>query len=318
MGSSFVRAVVTGGAGFLGSHVCEQLLRRGTDVVCVDNFLTGSPGNLSTVREDSRFTLMQADASTGLAVEGPVDLVMHLACPASPADYLRHPIETMRSGGLSTMHALDLAHRKGARFVLASTSEVYGDPLEHPQRESYWGNVNPIGPRSVYDESKRFSEALTAAYRREHGLRTGIARIFNSYGPRLRPEDGRMIPTFIRQALDGDELTVTGHGRQTRSICYVDDTVTGLLALAHSECEGPVNIGNPHEFTVLEIAQRIQRLTGSRSPIRHVDAMVDDPQRRCPDISLAKRLLGWQPVVEVDDGLQRTASWFARMRADAV
>jgi dTDP-glucose 4,6-dehydratase len=238
------------------------------------------------------------------------DVVFHLASAASPRDYLALPIETLRAGSHGTEHALDLARRDGARFVLASTSEVYGDPHEHPQREQYWGNVNPIGPRSVYDEAKRYAEALTSAYRREHGLDTAIARIFNTYGPGMRVHDGRMIPAFLHQALAGEPITVTGTGEQTRSICYVEDTVRGLLALARSGHPGPVNIGNPHELTVRQVAERITEITGSRSTIELVDAMVDDPQRRCPDISLARDALGWEPKIDADDGLRRTAAWF--------
>jgi len=240
------------------------------------------------------------------------DVVFRLASAASPRDYLALPLETLRAGSHGTEHALDLARRDGARFVLASTSEVYGDPLEHPQREEYWGNVNPIGPRSVYDEAKRFAEALTFAYRREHGVDTGIARIFNTYGPGMRAHDGRMIPAFVDQALKGEPITVTGTGEQTRSICYVEDTVRGLLALARSDHPGPVNIGNPHELTVREVADRIKDITGSDSPIEYVDAVVDDPQRRCPDIALARDVLGWEPKIDADDGLRRTAAWFRR------
>ena len=303
MGFEADRVVVTGGAGFLGSHLCEELLRRGARVVCVDNFATGREENLPA---HPRFEFVRGDVAEGLDVSGPLDVVLHLACPASPADYLRHPVRTMRSGGLGTMHALELARRTGARFVLASTSEVYGDPLEHPQRESYWGNVNPIGPRSVYDEAKRFAEALAFAYHREYSVDIGVARIFNSYGPRMRSDDGRMIPTFLRQATNGEPLTVTGDGTQTRSVCYVDDTVRGLVALAGSDLVGPVNLGNPDELTVLEIAEHVLRATGSRSPIHHVEAMEDDPRRRCPDITLAEQALGWKPEVDIQDGLRRT------------
>ncbi|WP_433271939.1 UDP-glucuronic acid decarboxylase family protein [Actinosynnema sp. CS-041913] len=297
----FERAVVTGGAGFLGSHVCEALLRRGTRVVCVDDFRTGSPDN---VPEGAG--LVVADVAKPLDLLGDVDLVLHLACPASPVDYLRSPVETMKSGGFGTLHALELAARKGARIVVASTSEVYGDPLEHPQRETYWGNVNPIGPRSVYDEAKRFGEALTCAFRREHSVDTGIVRIFNTYGPRMRPDDGRMIPTFVRQARAGEPLTVHGDGSQTRSLCHVDDLVRGLLAMADSDQAGPVNLGNPEEVTVLEVARRVTEVTGSRSGIRHVEPMEDDPRRRRPDITLARELLGWQPEIDLAEGLRRS------------
>lgn len=302
MGIESGRVVVTGGGGFLGSHLCEELLRRGARVVCVDNFSTGREENLP---RHPRLELVRGDVARGVDVSGPVDTVLHLACPASPADYLRRPVETMRTGGLGTMCALELARRTGARFVLASTSEVYGDPLEHPQRESYWGNVNPIGPRSVYDEAKRFAEALTFAHRREYSVDTGVARIFNSYGPRMRADDGRMIPTFLRQATRGEPLTVAGDGTQTRSLCYVDDTIRGLVALAGSDLAGPVNLGGPDELTVLEIAEHVLRVTGSRSPIHHVDAMVDDPRRRCPDISLAEQALDWKPEIDIQEGLRR-------------
>ncbi|RKT54050.1 NAD-dependent epimerase/dehydratase family protein [Saccharothrix australiensis] len=297
----FQRAVVTGGAGFLGSHVCEALLRRGAGVVCVDDFRTGSPDN---VPEGAG--LVVADVSKPLNLLGPVDLVLHLACPASPVDYLRTPVETMKSGGFGTLHALELAARKGARVVVASTSEVYGDPLEHPQRETYWGNVNPIGPRSVYDEAKRFGEALTCAFRREHGVDTGIVRIFNTYGPRMRPDDGRMIPTFVRQARAGVPLTVHGDGSQTRSLCHVDDLVRGLLTMADCDHPGPVNLGNPEEVTVLEVARRVIEVTGGRSGVRHVEPMEDDPRRRRPDISLAREVLGWQPEIDLAEGLRRS------------
>ncbi|CAL9551988.1 UDP-glucose 4-epimerase [Actinosynnema sp. ALI-1.44] len=297
----FERAVVTGGAGFLGSHVCEALLKRGTAVTCVDDFRTGSPDNVP-----EGVGVVVADVSKPLDLLGPVDLVMHLACPASPVDYLRDPVGTMKTGGLGTLHALELAKRKNARIVVASTSEVYGDPLEHPQRETYWGNVNPIGPRSVYDEAKRFGEALTCAFRREYGTDTGIVRIFNTYGPRMRTDDGRMIPTFFSQALAGEPLTVHGDGSQTRSLCHVDDLVRGLVAMAHSDHPGPVNLGNPEEVTVLEVARRVIEVCGSESEIRHVEPMEDDPRRRRPDISLAREVLGWEPRIDLAEGLRRS------------
>ncbi|MFC6089992.1 UDP-glucuronic acid decarboxylase family protein [Saccharothrix lopnurensis] len=299
----FERAVVTGGAGFLGSHVCEALLAGGARVVCVDDFRTGSPANLP---EDPGLDVVVADVCDPLDVPGPVDLVLHLACPASPVDYLRMPVETLRTGALGTQHALDLARANGARVVVASTSEVYGDPLEHPQRETYWGNVNPIGPRSVYDEAKRYGEALTCAYAREYGVDAGIVRIFNTYGSRMRPDDGRMVPTFLRQALAGEPLTVHGDGRQTRSLCHVDDLVRGLLAMAGSDHLGPVNLGNPEEVTVLEVARRIVEFTGSASRVEHVGAMTDDPRRRRPDISRARELLGWEPRIALAEGLRRS------------
>jgi dTDP-glucose 4,6-dehydratase len=312
------RVVVTGGAGFLGSYLCERLLAQGNDVICMDNFLTGSPRNVEHLMGRPRFHVVECDLTGFVHVPGDVDLVMHFASAASPADYLRHPIETLKVGSLGTLHALGLAGEKDARFVLASTSEVYGDPLEHPQREDYWGNVNPVGPRSVYDEAKRFAESLTTAYRNSRGADTGIVRIFNTYGPRMRPHDGRAIPTFIRQALTGEPITVTGDGTQTRSICYVDDTVEGVLALAGSDFEGPVNIGNPAELTMTELAETIRGLTGSSAPIVYVDRPVDDPAVRRPDTTLAAERLGWQPRVDALTGLRRTIAWFEEELGAAV
>ncbi|MBB2912039.1 dTDP-glucose 4,6-dehydratase [Streptosporangium becharense] len=306
------RVVVTGGAGFLGSHLCERLVGEGAEVVCMDNFLTGSPHNVEHLLGRPSFRLVECDLTGFVHVVGDVDLVLHFASAASPVDYMRLPIETLKVGSLGTLHALGLAREKGARFLLASTSEVYGDPLEHPQRETYWGNVNPVGPRSVYDEAKRFAESLTTAYRNSRGADTAIVRIFNTYGPRMRPHDGRAIPTFIRQALGGEPITVAGDGTQTRSVCYVDDTVEGILTLARSGFEGPVNIGNPAEMTVLALAETIRDLVGSRSPIRFVERPVDDPEVRRPDTSLAAARLGWRPRVDVVEGLRRTISWFAR------
>ncbi|MCT9930841.1 SDR family oxidoreductase [Planotetraspora sp. A-T 1434] len=305
-----LRVVVTGGAGFLGSYLCERLLDRGAEVICMDNFLTGSPRNVEHLIGRPAFRLLECDLTGFVHVPGQVDLVLHFASAASPVDYLRHPIETLKVGSIGTLHALGLAKEKGARFVLASTSEVYGDPLEHPQRESYWGNVNPVGPRSVYDEAKRFAESLTTAYRNSHGTDTGIVRIFNTYGPRMRPHDGRAIPTFIRQALTGEPITVAGDGSQTRSICYVADTVEGVLALAESDFEGPVNIGNPTEMSVIELAETIRRLAGSSSPVTFVERPVDDPAVRRPDASLAAERLGWRPRVDPVSGLRRTIAWF--------
>jgi dTDP-glucose 4,6-dehydratase len=302
----FRHAVVTGGAGFLGSHLADRLLAGGTRVTCLDNFLTGNPENVAHLQSDERFRLVKTDVTDYLHVAGDVDLVLHFASPASPADYLRLPIETMKVGSIGTLHALGLAKDKGARFVLASTSEAYGDPQVHPQPEDYWGHVNPVGPRGVYDEAKRFAEALTTAYRATHGTDTAIVRIFNTYGPRMRAHDGRAIPTFLRQALDGVPLTVAGDGRQTRSVCYVADTVSGVLAVAASELVGPVNVGCPEELTVLEIAQSIIEATGSRSPITFIDRPIDDPMVRRPDISLIQRELGWQPRVSWRDGLSST------------
>ncbi|WP_290060859.1 NAD-dependent epimerase/dehydratase family protein [Amycolatopsis solani] len=308
----FGRAVVTGGAGFVGAHLCELLLGEGLEVIAVDNLATSSADTLDGLLRHERFRFVRHDVTRPMPLNCRADVVFHLASAASPRDYLALPIETLRAGSHGTENALELARRDGARFVLASTSEVYGDPLEHPQREQYWGNVNPIGPRSVYDEAKRYAEALTSAYRREHGVDTGIARIFNTYGPGMRAHDGRMIPAFVDQALKGEPITVTGTGEQTRSICYVEDTVRGLLELARSGHPGPVNLGNPHELTVRQVAERIKEITGSGSPIEEIDAVVDDPKRRCPDISLAREVLGWAPKVDADDGLRRTAAWFGR------
>ncbi|MFC7733956.1 NAD-dependent epimerase/dehydratase family protein [Actinomadura keratinilytica] len=306
------RAVVTGGAGFLGSHLCEALLARGISVVCVDNLLTGTARNVAHLAARPDFQFRRRDLTEPVDVLGPVGYVFHLASAASPADYLRLPIQTLEVGSLGTRHALELAERKRARFVLASTSEVYGDPLEHPQPESYWGNVNPVGPRSVYDEAKRFGEALTSAYRHSRGLDTAIVRIFNTYGPRMRPDDGRAVPTFLRQALTGEPLTVTGDGSQTRSVCYVDDTVRGIVALALSGHPGPMNIGSPFETSMLDLARLVIELTGARSPIRFIDRPADDPAVRRPDTALAYRTLGWAPRVPVREGLLRTIEWFAR------
>lgn len=305
-------AVVTGGAGFLGVHLCTALLDSGAHVVAVDSLVTSTVDTLEPLRGHHRFQFVHHDVTEPIPLPPKADVVFHLASAASPKDYLARPIETLRTGSLGTEHALELARSAGARFVLASTSEVYGDPREHPQTEAYWGHVNPIGPRSVYDEAKRYAEALTTAYRREHGVNTGIARIFNSYGPGMRPHDGRMVPTFLRQAFAGEPLTITGSGEQTRSICYVTDTVAGLVALAESKHAGPVNIGNPLEMRVRDLAERIRALAGSRSDIEYIDAAVDDPRRRCPDISLARRELGWRPTVGPTEGLRRTANWFRR------
>ncbi|MER7212121.1 UDP-glucuronic acid decarboxylase family protein [Streptosporangium sp. NPDC000239] len=305
-----MRVLVTGGAGFLGSHLCERLLARGDEVICMDNFLTGSPGNVEHLMGRPAFRLIETDLTGFVHVPGAVDLVLHLASAASPVDYLRHPIDTLKVGSLGTLHALGLAKEKHARFVLTSTSEVYGDPLQHPQSETYWGNVNPVGPRSVYDEAKRFAESLATAYRNAAGTDTAIVRIFNTYGPRMRPYDGRAIPTFIRQALHGEPITVTGDGSQTRSICYVDDTVAGILALADSDFAGPVNIGNPAEVTMLELAHTIRDLAGSSSPIVFVPRPTDDPAVRRPDTGLAAARLGWQATVPAAEGLRRTIDWF--------
>ncbi|MFC7331159.1 UDP-glucuronic acid decarboxylase family protein [Marinactinospora rubrisoli] len=312
-----VRAVVTGGAGFVGSHLCERLLEQGGEVVCVDNFSTGRPGNVRRLRDVPGFRLVEADVTGPLPDTGPVDTVFHLASAASPADYLRLPEETLEAGSLGTRTALRLARRYGARMVLASTSEVYGDPLQYPQHEGYWGNVNPIGPRSVYDEAKRYAEALTMVYHRTFGTDVAIARIFNCYGPRMRPDDGRAVPTFIAQALAGEPITVTGDGLQTRSICYVDDTVRGLLALAGSGATGPVNIGSAEELSMLRLAELVRRLADSASPIVHVGRPADDPRFRRPDLRLAEEVLDWRPTVRMEDGLRRTIDWFLTAPAES-
>jgi dTDP-glucose 4,6-dehydratase len=306
------RVVVTGGAGFLGSHLCTALVERGDEVVCLDSFLTGTPANVAHLMGHERFRLVRCDLTDFIHVPGPVDLVLHFASPASPVDYLQLPIETLKVGSIGTGNALGLAKDKRARFVLASTSEVYGDPKVHPQPETYWGHVNPVGPRGVYDEAKRYGEALTTAYRTAHGVDTGIVRIFNTYGPRMRPFDGRAIPTFIRQALAGEPVTVAGDGSQTRSVCFVDDLVAGVLALADSRETGPVNIGNPSELTVRQIAEDVVAAAGSRSALTFVERPVDDPEVRRPDITLARLALGWQPRVPWEDGLARTVEWFAQ------
>ena len=304
--------VVTGGAGFLGSHLCERFIQETYEVYCLDNFLTGTPSNIEHLIGTAPFHLVRCDVSEFIHVPGPVDVVLHFASPASPIDYLRLPIHTMKVGSIGTLHSLGLAKEKGARFVLASTSEVYGDPEIHPQPESYWGSVNPVGPRGVYDEAKRFSEALTMAYRNTHAVNTGIVRIFNTFGPRIRPDDGRAIPTFIRQALRGEPLTVAGDGSQTRSVCYVDDLIEGIYRFAMTDEVGPVNIGNPHEFSVLELATLIRDLVGSDSPITYVPRPQDDPTVRQPDIALARALLDWEPQVPVEEGLRRTIEWFRK------
>ncbi|GAB2651786.1 UDP-glucuronic acid decarboxylase family protein [Kribbella swartbergensis] len=306
------RAVVTGGAGFLGSHLCERLLDNGYEVLCLDDFCTGTPANVSHLVERDGFRLIRVDVTGYIHVAGPVNAVLHFASPASPVDYLQLPIQTLKVGSIGTLHALGLAREKGARFLLASTSECYGDPLVHPQAESYWGNVNPVGPRGVYDEAKRFAEAMTMAYRNHHGVDTAIVRIFNTFGPRMRRDDGRAIPTFICQALAGAPLTVAGDGAQTRSVCYVDDLVEGIVRLLHSGHAGPMNIGNPREMAVVELAELIRDLAGSTSPIEFVPRPQDDPTVRRPDISLATQLLAWEPKVDIEDGLLRTIRWFSR------
>ncbi len=303
--------MVTGGAGFLGSHLCDALLARGDEVVAVDNLITGSLDNLEHLFGHDGFTFVRQDVSNYLWVPGAVDAVLHFASPASPRDYLEKPIQTLKVGSLGTHNTLGLAKDKGARYLLASTSEVYGDPQEHPQREAYWGHVNPVGPRGVYDEAKRFAEAMTMAYHRYHGVDVRIVRIFNTYGPRMRPHDGRVISTLLSQALEGKQLTIYGDGTQTRSFCFVEDEVRGLLALLDGDEVGPVNIGNPNEFTIRELADIILEVTGSSSEIVHEPLPVDDPVRRRPDIRLARSALGWEPQVTLREGLRRTAGWLS-------
>ena len=307
------RIVVTGGAGFLGSHLCTRLLDRGDEVVCLDNLITGSIANIEALFGRPGFTYVDHDVSTYIWVPGPVDAVLHFASPASPADFDRIPIQILKVGSLGTHNALGLAKAKGARFFLASTSEVYGDPLVHPQPESYWGNVNPIGPRGVYDEAKRFAEAMTMAYHRHHGLDVRIVRIFNSFGPQMRPDDGRAVSNFIVQALRGDPLTVYGDGSQTRSFTYVDDEVRGFLALLDGAITGPVNIGNPVEYTILQLAETVLEVTGSSVPLVFEPLPVDDPTQRQPDITLARRELGWEPEVDLRTGIERTTEYFRRV-----
>ena len=306
-----MRVVVTGGAGFIGSHLCETLLDRGHSVVALDNLLTGDLANIEHLRGRA-FEFIRHDVTRQIVVDGDVDVIFHWASPASPVDYLELPIQTMKVGSLGTHNALGLALAKKARFVLASTSEVYGDPLEHPQKETYWGNVNPIGPRGVYDEAKRFAEAITMAYHRYHGLDTKIVRIFNTYGPRMRLRDGRAIPAFMSQALRDEDVTVFGDGTQTRSFCYVTDLVDGVLRLMDSDTNEPVNIGNPHELTIEEIAKAIVSLVGSKSRIVYRPLPVDDPRQRRPDITRAKTLLGWEPKVPLEEGLVRPVEYFKR------
>jgi dTDP-glucose 4,6-dehydratase len=304
------RVVITGGAGFLGPHLCERLLDEGSEVLALDNFVTGGASNVEHLLGRPGFRLLKADVTEYVHVPGPVDQVLHFASPASPIDYLMLPIETLKVGSIGTLHALGLAKEKGARFLLASTSEAYGDPQVHPQPETYWGHVNPVGPRGVYDEAKRYAEALTMAYRRTHDVDTAIVRIFNTHGPRMRPNDGRAIPAFATQALSGQPITVAGDGSQTRSIIYVDDLVEGIMRLLRSDLAGPVNIGNPHEASVLRIAETIRRLAGSDSEIVFIPRPVDDPSVRQPDIALARRELGWEPTIGFDEGLSRTVEWF--------
>ena len=305
-----MRVLITGAAGFLGSHLTDRFLREGHSVVGLDNFVTGHRDNIAHLAGDDRFSFVRHDISTFTSIDGPLDGVLHLASPASPIDYLELPIQTLKVGSLGTHKALGLAKAKGAGFVIASTSEVYGDPLEHPQKETYWGNVNPIGPRGVYDEAKRFAEAMTVAYRRFHKVDTKIVRIFNTYGPRMRIKDGRAVPAFISQALLNEDVTVFGDGRQTRSFCYISDLVDGIIRLMLSKETGPINIGNPQEMTIEQIARTIIEMTGSKSKIVYKPLPTDDPKVRQPDITLARTLLGWEPKVPLDQGLGRTLDYF--------
>ncbi len=307
-----MRVLVTGGAGFLGSHMCEFLLEKGHEVICLDNFITGSKRNVEHLTGRKGFTLMNRNVYEHIAVEGDLDAVMHLASPASPVDYQKIPIQTLKAGSMGTLNCLGLALAKKARFLLASTSEVYGDPLVHPQPETYWGNVNPVGVRGCYDEAKRYAEALTMAYHRIHSVDTKIARIFNTYGPRMRKDDGRVVPAFITQALNNEPLTVFGDGTQTRSFCYVSDLIEGLYRLLLSDVNEPVNLGNPQEYTILEFAKKVLEVTGSKSEISFKPLPEDDPKVRQPDISLAKKLLGWEPKVSLEEGLKRTVEWFKK------
>jgi dTDP-glucose 4,6-dehydratase len=310
-----LRAVITGGAGFLGSHLCDYLIGHGWDVLSIDSLVTGNEGNVAHLMKHPGFRMVRQDVSQYLDVAGPVDYVLHLASPASPVDYLKLPIQTLKVGALGTHNSLGLAMAKKAKYLLASTSECYGDPQVSPQPESYWGHVNPIGPRGVYDEAKRFAEAMVMAYHRFHGVDTHIVRIFNTYGPRMRLNDGRALPNFVHQALTGQPITVYGDGQQTRSFCYVSDLIEGIYRLMNSDEHEPVNIGNPQEITILEFAERIRKLLGSEVPIIFKPLPQDDPKQRCPDISKAKRLLGWQPKVNLDEGLRLTLEFFRQQVA---
>lgn len=305
-----MKVLITGGAGFIGSHLCDFLLARQCQVICLDNLLTGDMSNLSHLIPDKSFTFMSQDITIAPAIESDIDFIFHLASPASPLEFQRLPLETMKASSLGTLNALEIAKAKRAKFLLASTSEVYGDPLEHPQKEEYWGNVNPVGPRSMYDESKRFAEALTMTYHRQFHLDTRIARIFNTYGPRMKAEDGRVVPTFIVQSLQGKPLTLFGDGTQTRSFCYISDLIEGIYKLALSDINTPVNLGNPEEITILSLAHRILELTDSRSEMQNLPRPEDEPKVRRPDINKAKELLQWQPKIPLDDGLKKTIAWF--------
>jgi len=305
-----LRVVLTGGAGFLGSHLCDVLIAKGWDVLCIDNLITGSEANIAHLLSNPRFRFVNQDVSNPIEVSGAVDAVMHFASPASPPDYMKYPIETLKVGSYGTHNSLELARAKKARFLMASTSECYGDPDVSPQPESYWGHVNCVGPRAVYDEAKRYAEATVMAYHRHFGLETRIVRIFNTYGPRMRLNDGRALPNFLYQALAGEPITVYGDGKQTRSFCYVSDLIEGIYRLFESNEHMPVNIGNPHEITILEFAERVRALVGAKVPIVFKELPQDDPKQRCPDITKAKRILGWEPKVKLEDGLQRTYDFF--------
>ncbi len=306
------KVLITGGAGFIGSHLCDHFMRKGFKVIALDNLITGSVENIKHLFSDRNFSFIKHDISKPIFLSEKIDLVLHFASPASPPDYLKHPIQTLKVGALGTHNALGIAKKNRSIFLLASTSEVYGDPLVSPQTESYWGHVNPVGPRGVYDEAKRFAEALTLAYHREHAVRAKIVRIFNTYGPRMRLEDGRVIPNFITQGILGKPLTIYGGGRQTRSYCYVDDLVKGLDLMARSRCTGPINLGNPNEMSVLKLAKTIRGLLETKSRVVHKELPIDDPKRRCPDISLAKKELKWKPEVYLKEGLRRTIAYFRR------
>jgi len=305
-----MRAVITGGAGFLGSHLCDYMLARDWEILCLDNFVTGTPANLEHLEGNPRFRYVQRDVSNYIAVDGAVDYVIHFASPASPVDYLKLPIQTLKVGALGTHNTLGLALAKRAKYFLSSTSECYGDPAVSPQPETYWGNVNPIGPRGVYDEAKRFAEAMVMAYHRSHGVDTHIVRIFNTYGPRMRLNDGRALPNFVYQALSSQPITVYGEGKQTRSFCYVSDLIEGIYRLMMSDEHEPTNVGNPQEITILEFAERVRALTGANVPIIFKPLPQDDPKQRCPDISKARRILGWEPKVSLADGLEKTLAHF--------
>lgn len=311
-----MRVVVTGGAGFVGSHLCDALIARGDPVICLDNLATGRVENIEHLTDHPLFRFSECDVSVTVDVDGPVDAVVHLASAASPPDYQRLPLETLAVGSRGTENALRLAETKEARFLLASTSEVYGDPAVHPQTEDYWGNVNPIGPRSVYDEAKRFAEALTFAYSKARGLNVGIIRIFNTYGPRMSARDGRVVTNFITQALNGDPITIYGDGGQTRSFCYIDDLIRGIVKMLDSAERGPVNLGNPEEFTISDFAKLVLKITGSSSPVEYRPLPVDDPTRRCPDITIARRALEWRPEIPVSEGVRKTAEWLRSRPAE--